>query len=339
MGDVEMIDWDDWNECDTNSGISKKIQCLSSDDMADEVEEDAVINVSYRIYYDDNCVDYILCERKNIDLIIGDDDRFTIAFMDACKSMCCGEKSLFKIKDASLLNTDDLWMEPSEPKQNNNKCKAPVDKLTYYQIEVHSVKKPKEKFNSENEERIEEAKKYKAAGNALFKQQRLKGAISKYDRCLDWIDVDFSDELLAKEKDALVIATNNNLAMIQIKLKDFATAIEKASVVLDIEPANVKALMRRGQARFENGDLDLAKKDLKKAQSLDKSNSFVVKLLKVTNARHKKHLKKQQALYANMFKSKKKKTKKVKTEEKPKADDVAKDDAKMDVDSDKAEKV
>merc|ERR1712129_335440 len=134
-------------------------------------------------------------------------------------------------------------------------------------------------------------------------------------------------------------ATNNNLAMIQIKLKDFATAIEKASVVLDIEPANVKALMRRGQARLENGDLDLAKKDLKKAQSLDKSNTFVAKLLKVTNARHKKHLKKQQALYANMFKPKKKKTKKAKTEEKPKENDATKDDAKMDVDIDKAEKV
>merc|ERR1712130_25004 len=96
---------------------------------------------------------------------------------------------------------------------NNNKQGAPENKTTFYQINVHNVIKGKERYNSENNERINEAMRYKEDGNLLFKQQRFKGAILKYTKCLEWIDVDFSDELLAKKKIELIISANNNLSL------------------------------------------------------------------------------------------------------------------------------
>merc|ERR1712154_725368 len=144
------------------------------------------------------------------------------------------------------------------------------------------------------------------------------------------------------------ISANNNLSLIFIKLKDWGSAIEKASLVLDIEPSNLKALMRRGQARLEDGFLDLAKKDLKKAQALDKSNSYIKKLLKVCTVRHKKYVQKQQKLHAGMFggggggkkkKNKRKKVEEAKEESGDKMDvdagkekNATKDDNEMDVD-------
>merc|ERR1719447_1707935 len=92
--------------------------------------------------------------------------------------------------------------------------------------------------------------------------------------------------------------------------------------------------MRRGQAQLQNGNLEEAKRDLKKALSLDKSNTVIKKLLKVCTAKHKAYVEKQQKLYANMFGGGKKKKKKKATtkgggdkkedqkEEAPQGDDV-----------------
>merc|ERR1712228_897557 len=88
------------------------------------------------------------------------------------------------------------------------------------------------------------------------------------------IDVDFSDEALAKQKSELIVSANNNLSLIYIKCKDWSNAIERATNVLNEDGDNLKALMRRGQARLEDGFLDLSKADLKKAQSLDSENSY-----------------------------------------------------------------
>merc|ERR1712176_544625 len=187
--------------------------------------------------------------------------------------------------------------------------------------------------------------RYKEAGNGLFKALRFKGAITKYDKCLDWIDVDFSDEALAKKKSQLLVSANNNLSLIYVKLKDWSNAIERASNVLNEDENNLKALMRRGQARLEDGFLDLAKKDLKKALSLDKENSYVKKLLKICTKRHKKYVQKQQKLYAGMFGGSGKKKKKKSTnkdEKKMEVEEVQKDKAKaeaMDVDKEKVENV
>merc|ERR1712079_24560 len=130
-----------------------------------------------------------------------------------------------------------------------------------------------------------------------------------YEKALEWIDVDFSDDELSKKKMELTISVNNNMSLICSKRKDWSAATEHATKALDVEPNNMKALMRRGQAQLQNGNLEEAKRDLKKALSLDKSNTVIKKLLKVCTAKHMAYVEKQQKLYANMFGGGKKKKK------------------------------
>merc|ERR1712204_82666 len=104
---------------------------------------------------------------------------------------------------------------------------------------------------------------------------------------------------------------------------------ERATKVLDIDPNNLKALLRRGQSRLYDGFLEESRADLKRAQSLDATNTAVAKLLKVVTVKHKAYLKKQQKLYAGMFgkgkKSKgKKKNKGKKVEEEKKSEEKKK---------------
>merc|ERR1712154_192969 len=312
--DVELIDWDDWMECDgSNGAISKKILVESEGNYDDELVEDSKVTISYRGYYiDDNKNEQLLVNRNKMEMTVDDDDRFSNAFHLSLKSMKVGEKALFKIKDNSLINTEELFCDAAELKnneENNNKMKAPENKFTFYEINVEQMVKAKEKWNAENKERIEQGIKYKEDGNALFKTGRFLGAIKKYNKALDWIDVDFSDQALAEKKTELEVSANNNLALIYIKLKDWSAAIEKSSKVLEKDPNNLKGLMRRGQARLKEGFLDLSKKDLKRAQALDKNNSYIKKLLKIVTVKHKEYVEKQQKLYAGMFGGNKKKKK------------------------------
>ena len=95
--------------------------------------------------------------------------------------------------------------------------------------------------------------------------------------------------------------------------------------------------MRRGQAQMQNGNFEEAKRDLKKALSLDKDNSVIKKLLKVCTAKHKAYVEKQQKLYANMFGGgKKKKKRKVTKKEEDKKEDEQKSTESTD-DASKAE--
>ena len=137
--DVELIDWDDWQDCSGAEGqISKKV--LITPDDGDDVAEDSKCMLTYRIYYVEDDVDHIMAERKKVEVICKDDDRFTEAFHICLVSMKAGEKSLFKVKDKSLMNVDDVFVDDKELKENefnNNKVLAPDGKLTFYEIYVH----------------------------------------------------------------------------------------------------------------------------------------------------------------------------------------------------------
>jgi len=365
--DVELIDWDDWDECSGSDGkIRKRIITPSDGGYDDDVSGDAKLTITYRAYYldgeGDEAKEMALCSREGMAMTADDDDRFTEGFHTALKSMKRGEKALFRVKDASCISTENVFVSAEEAKNNegdNNKVSAPEGKDTFYEIEVTAMEKGKEKWNASEQERVDEGFRYKTEGNAMFKELRYAAAIKKYTKALDWVDKDFEDdEELKKKKLELDISANNNLALIYLKRKDYAEATEHATKVLDIEPNNLKALLRRGQSRLYGGFLEESKADLKRAQGLDATNTAVAKLLKVVTVKHKAYVKKQQKLYAGMFggggKGKGKKKRKVeKVEKAEKAAEETKKTAvedpkesghpnlmeEMEVDKDKAEAV
>jgi len=321
--DVELIDWDDWEAVAGAEGQLKKRVMAASDAGDDaEVAEDAAVILTYRYFYraGDDHREHVLCERLNYAMTVDDDDRFTNAFHLCVKSMKCGEQAMFEVLDDALLNTQDVYVDEQELAtfpDNNNQQRAPCAVARYfYEITVQSQTKAPEKWNADNPQRIAKGGEYKEAGNALFKAGRVLGAVQKYEKALDWIDVDFSDEALAQQKRELLVSANNNLALIAIKRKDWSEATARATKVLEQDADNLKALMRRGQSRLYSGFLEESKADLKRAHALDKENAYVKKMLKVCSQKHKEYVQKQQQLYAGMFGGGGKNKKKKKTAEK-----------------------
>lgn len=80
------------------------------------------------------------------------------------------------------------------------------------------------------------AERAKEEGNVLFRKGSFEAAIEQYNRAL---------ELCESPEDAMVLAVRNNRAACFHQLSDFGAVVKDTTFVLEREPGNLKALMRR----------------------------------------------------------------------------------------------
>jgi len=154
--------------------------------------------------------------------------------------------------------------------------------------------KPKERWQMSDEEKTEAATGLKDAGNEAFKAGDYDAAVSKYSEAAEYVEAVGSAE-------ALYVAALSNCAMAYLKMGDWAGAVQKATKVIEKEPANVKALYRRAVARGHLGLPDLGVEDLTLALEADPDN----KPAKTEMAKLRKAIaqakKKERAQFRGMF--------------------------------------
>uniref|UniRef100_A0A7S1MTR3 peptidylprolyl isomerase n=1 Tax=Neobodo designis TaxID=312471 RepID=A0A7S1MTR3_NEODS len=150
--------------------------------------------------------------------------------------------------------------------------------------------------------KVEQAAKRKEAGNAFFKEGRWARAVRKYERALEFIESDFGLEgdVLAEAK-KLRTPCYTNAAQALINQKQYAAAIAKCDKCLEADPANIKALFRRGKARNASGDWEAAKPDLKRALELEPGNADVQRELAAVQEQERRQLKADKARYGGLF--------------------------------------
>eukprot|EP00271_Cylindrocystis_brebissonii_P016983 TRINITY_DN4234_c0_g1_i1.p1 TRINITY_DN4234_c0_g1~~TRINITY_DN4234_c0_g1_i1.p1 ORF type:complete len:206 (-),score=54.85 TRINITY_DN4234_c0_g1_i1:358-975(-) len=157
------------------------------------------------------------------------------------------------------------------------------------------------------EERIAAAEQHKEEGNALFKADKIEEAIRQYEMALGFMGDDFMFQMFGKYiamANAVRFPCHLNLAACALKRGRYEDAISNCSVVLAEEPANVKALFRRGKARAALGQSDAAKKDLSQANKLAPSDKAVLKELQLLKESDRESLEVQKKLFKSMFASK-----------------------------------
>jgi AH receptor-interacting protein len=142
----------------------------------------------------------------------------------------------------------------------------------------------------------------KAQGDALFKSSQLTEASTKY-----FTAIAYHEAIKARygaapdEVAALYIPLLLNLSACKLKLGDFPAAIDHTTSVLDVDPNNVKALFRRGQAHMQRGrDLELAVEDLSRAHQLAAEDTLIASQLSAALSAQQ-DARKQQTLFRGMF--------------------------------------
>ncbi|XP_043917984.1 peptidyl-prolyl cis-trans isomerase D isoform X2 [Protopterus annectens] len=147
------------------------------------------------------------------------------------------------------------------------------------------------------------AEDLKNVGNILFKSQNWQLAKQKYAKALRYVECskEVVDESQQKKLHPISITCHLNLAACKLKLLDWPGAIDSCTEALDMDPANAKALYRRGQGWQGLKDFEQALADFKKAQEIapgDKAiNAEIIKIKQKVNEEREREKK----AYAKMF--------------------------------------
>ncbi|KAG5467058.1 hypothetical protein LSCM1_01239 [Leishmania martiniquensis] len=147
-------------------------------------------------------------------------------------------------------------------------------------------------------QRIDAGEAIRLIGNTYFKNAAYDVAIDKYAKAVRYLNqVENKDG--HPEADEKLIACYNNNAMCAIKLQRWSEARHAASLALDVDARNAKALFRRGTAALCAGDADSAVEDLRQAHQIEPENAEVT--VKLNEAKEKVKMQKAK-LAANLKK-------------------------------------
>lgn len=162
--------------------------------------------------------------------------------------------------------------------------KIPGGATLNFQVELFDwQEKMKESWQMSAAEKLEAAEKMKATGTEAFKNGDFTTAASKYSSGFDYVKDSTEDDA-----QALKVSLASNAAAAQLKTGENSAAIKHCDFVLGIEPENVKALFRKGQALLGKSEYKEAKAVLKVAYKADPQNKQVISLLKKVDLQQKK---------------------------------------------------
>ena len=100
----------------------------------------------------------------------------------------------------------------------------------------------------------------KSNGNIKAKQGDFEGSMKHYAKSLLGLKYlkegrQIKEELLKQYEKEVEIPVNLNMALCNINVKNYQYAIHHASVVIELDPLNCKALYRRGLAFHHSAEV------------------------------------------------------------------------------------
>eukprot|EP00744_Colponema_vietnamica_P022197 GILI01031854.1.p1 GENE.GILI01031854.1~~GILI01031854.1.p1 ORF type:complete len:267 (-),score=64.43 GILI01031854.1:25-825(-) len=156
--------------------------------------------------------------------------------------------------------------------------------------------------NKSASEKKEWGLRKKDQGNKLYREKKFQEAADIYLQALMSMDVEASAEEKNVYQQEVQIPCLNNIAACMTEMSEWAKCVSICQQALLIDPRSFKSLFRRGQAMFNLGRFEEAKKDLQGALANLPADQTAVRD-KITLLLHKikAQEKKDKAVYANMF--------------------------------------
>jgi FK506-binding protein 4/5 len=291
--EVELLSWTDKVDVTKDGGVLKKV--LTEASGWEKPKDDSKVTINYKLMLcqgdDEDAVDLpVLEEKTNFSFILGAEE-VVEGLERAVESMKQGEKAWFKVLPNYGYGA-----------KGNEALNVPANATLIYEVELLEFTKEKASWEMSTEEKIEACKKAKEEGNELFRQSKWKRAHKKYKKAAGFIEAGYSmkDEEKA-EADPLKLVCHLNMAACNLKLKEYKSVLEDCKKALEIEPKNIKALFRRGQALSALDDWKEAQSTFDKALELEPDNKDVKREIALLKRKIAEQDKKDRKRYQNMF--------------------------------------
>jgi len=292
--EVELISFTNEKDLTTkkDGGVLKKI--VKDVDGWDKPNEDAKVKFHYigklkstgKIF--ENTRDN---NGQPIEVTIGGDDEIIAGLEIAVESMKKGEIALVTIR-----------AEYGYGKEGNPAKHIPPNATLLYEVELVEFQKAREAYEMEFDEKLEVAKRKKEEGNELYKKGKFQKANKKYKKAVRFFENDANlKEDQKKIAESLKIPCYLNIAACKLKIGDYQDVIKNCDDVLKVQPDNVKALFRKGQALNTLDVWDEAKQLLSRALELDPQNTDVKKELAILKQKRQQQDQKDKKVFGGLF--------------------------------------
>lgn len=209
---------------------------------------------------------------------------------------------MMNINEMSLV-TIIMSLKPDESIVSNESI------IVKFEIKLTDCNHHKPLWEWSAEEKYEVALKYKGRGTELFKDSRIINAFHKFSKACKLLitlepitDLELDKQLEYNIND-LRLALYNNMAICQLKRKNYQHVVTLCTKVLDKDENNVKALYRRGVAHGSMGDNEKAIADLKVVLTLESSNHSAKEQFDVYNTRLQESIQRNKDMMKKMFKT------------------------------------
>jgi len=171
-----------------------------------------------------------------------------------------------------------------------------------YEVELKNFEKAKESWQLNWQEKISQSELLKNKGTELFKEAKYALSIKKYNKIVEYLASETFDLETDKEiANKLVLAAYLNLAMCNLKLKEYNQVIEVCKKALELDDKNEKGLFRMAQAYFGNNDFEEAIKYFNKVLEVNKDSKDAANQILFCKQKIKESTMKEKALYSKML--------------------------------------
>lgn len=287
--DVELFDFEgeDLSEAKDKSVVRRILEKGYAYNIPNEGAR-VVVNMR-GTFADGKCFD----DREKLEFEIGDSSE---------KNIIEGiETALVKMKKEEHCN---LYIKASKAwgAEGNELFKIPPNTDVIYEVKLLSFEKNKESWQLNWEEKIKQSELNKNKGTELFKRGKYELAIKKYSKVPEFLKDEVFDLEKDKENaDKLQLAAYLNLAMCNLKLKNFNDAKDACNSALKFDPKNEKGLFRLGQAYTGMGEYDEAIKNFEQVVENNSENKDAANQILGCKQKIKESKTKEKALYSKMM--------------------------------------
>jgi len=274
----------------------------------------AVVNVSWSMSHLDRQL-----ESRSVKFMLGDGV--------AQKVVAGVESALLKMKKGEVANIS-VKSPYAYGHTGNAELAVPGGADLVYRLTLEDFEQAKYKYEMNNAEKLEFAEKAKEMGTEYFKGGKFDMAVKKYKQITEYLEPedeemddmpDSDDEgneepAVEKKKEesvpdqdynkksaALIVAGFSNQALCYLKLSQGVNAFKACESALKLEPTNIKALFRRGQAAEMNQDWEEAIGYFKAVLEVDPKNTVAANQMKYCRNKILSYKEAQRKKYANMF--------------------------------------
>ncbi|XP_050521866.1 FK506-binding protein 59 isoform X2 [Daktulosphaira vitifoliae] len=171
-----------------------------------------------------------------------------------------------------------------------------------YVVKLNFFEKFEDSWSLTSEDRIEQAKYFKQKGTDYYKLENYKQALKFYKKMVEYLKDDISvNKTQVEEVKLLTVVSYLNSAMCNLKSNRHTQAKNDCDSALKLDPFNVKALFRKGEALIGLHELNAAKHCFKAVLQKEPHNRAAIAKITECDSKFKQQKSLEKSVYSNMF--------------------------------------